>query len=208
MSRAAGYADFFPAAPSVIAEKERAARERAAQDAYMKDPPRGTLGTSNGNIDVSYKASSNRVGSILTPNTTTSSPPAVLSPTNRYDAPLRNDAPVGDPPPPSIMTPKATPPASSDPTKKNLKCTYDPELEPKGALKKSKKPIYRVNGEGVCLHCFTINTTRWIAKNLRLGNGGRCQGPPIREAIPRRKHRPPTQQENPSNSFIRTAMAL
>ncbi|KAF8472784.1 hypothetical protein BDZ91DRAFT_449929 [Kalaharituber pfeilii] len=150
MSRAAGYADFFPAAPSVIAEKERIARERArAQEAVYV--ARGAATTTSTSIDTSYKnsASSNRVGSILTPTTTTSSPPAVLSPANRYDASARVDTHSHGDLPPQVMTPKATPPASSDLTKNNMKCIYDPELEAKGVPRRSKKPIYRINGEGV-----------------------------------------------------------
>lgn len=153
MSRAAGYADFFPAAPSVIAEKERVARERArAQDAYLKATPNGATNVITSSVDSSSKGSAqpNRVGANLTPNTTTSSPPVTLSPMSRYDGFARNDSLSNGDAAASIMTPKATPPASSGPTKKNMKCTYDPDLEPKGGLKKSKKPIYRLNGEGVC----------------------------------------------------------
>ncbi|KAF8428145.1 hypothetical protein EV426DRAFT_328756 [Tirmania nivea] len=150
MSRAAGFADFFPAAPSVIAEKERVAREQArAQDAYLHDT---SSRVSNADVKTSHTGSgpSNRVGAILTPNTTTSSPPVALSPANRYDGSGRNDVhSIGDGPPVPIMTPNATPPAFSDPSKQNMKCTYDPELEAKGMPKKHKKPQYRTNGEGV-----------------------------------------------------------
>lgn len=152
MSRAAGFADFFPAAPSVIAERERVAREQArAQDVYFHDTANGV---SNTNIDTSHTHSvpSNRVSNILTPTTTTSSPPVSLSPTSRYDGTVRNGVHTnGDVPPAPIMTPNATPPAFSDPSKQNMKCTYDPELEPRGMPKKHKKPQYRINGEGVCV---------------------------------------------------------
>src|SRR5690606_38529809 len=135
MSRAAGYADFFPAAPSVIAAKERIARERAqAEDPYSKEEPRGapTSNDTNGANDTSTKGV-NRNTSILTPNTTTSSPPAALSPhsSNRYDQPPNGSHPVeegGN----TFITPKATPPAHLE-SVRNLKCIYDPELLPKGA---------------------------------------------------------------------------
>lgn len=155
MSRAAGFADFFPAAPSVIAERERVAREQArAQDTYLQDITNGTTGISKAGIDISHtgSAASKRVGAILTPNTTTSSPPIALSPTNRYDGSARHEIhPTVDAPPALMMTPNATPPAFSDPSKQNMKCTYDPELEPRGIPKKHKKPQYRINGEGVSL---------------------------------------------------------
>ncbi|KAF8451508.1 hypothetical protein BGX38DRAFT_1091722 [Terfezia claveryi] len=150
MSRAAGFADFFPAAPSVIAEKERVAKEQArAQDAYLHD---ASNRVSNVDVNASHTGSGplNRVGTILTPNTTTSSPPVALSPANRYDGSGRSDVHSnGDGPAVPIMTPNATPPAFSDPSKQNMKCTYDPELEAKGMPKKHKKPQYRINGEGV-----------------------------------------------------------
>ena len=157
MSRAAGYADFFPAAPSVLAEKERAAaRERARpHDQYAKDVPRGASTTSNSNHDSSYKSSSvsGRVPSILTPSTSTSSPPAVFSPTanQSYEGTSRNSLNNDATSQQEMMTPKATPPACADPTKKNMKCIFDPELQPKsGGVRKNQRPVYRINGEGVC----------------------------------------------------------
>ncbi|KAI5804187.1 hypothetical protein DFH27DRAFT_610221 [Peziza echinospora] len=155
MSRAAGYADFFPAAPSVLAEKERAAAREQARphDPYAKDVPRGASNTSNPNHDSPYKSSSvsGRVASILTPSTSTSSPPAVFSPTTNpsYEGTSRNGVNNDATSQQEIMTPKATPPACADPTKKNMKCIFDPELQKSGGLRKGQKPIYRINGEGV-----------------------------------------------------------
>ena len=169
MSRAAGFADFFPAAPSVIAEKERVAREQArAQDAYLHD---ASNKVSNSDVNTSHAGSGppNRVGAILTPNTTTSSPPVALSPANRYDGSGRSDVHFnGDGPPVPIMTPNATPPAFSDPSKQNMKCTYDPELEAKGMPKKHKKPQYRINGEGVCFHDLALRYMGELAKQISL----------------------------------------
>ena len=161
MSRAAGFADFFPAAPSVLAEKERARERALAKDAHTKDATTrgaaGTAGTSNASIYDSYKTdtSSKRVSSILTPNNSTSPPSTQLSPSSisRPDVSARPDAHSHvDVPPPLITTPKATPPAHTNPNRKDMKCTYDPELQPKGFPRAFRKPIYRINGgDEVCI---------------------------------------------------------
>lgn len=193
MSRA-GYADFFPAAPSVLAEKKaQAERERARQRTHReynndRDSSNGTLSatsltsttsTSTNNSSTATSAStftksllpthllhsSNR-----TPTVSSPSPPVLPSPPigTRHSLPPRPQVSVvqsyipNEPPPPpphspTLPTPKATPPAArSDSAKRNWKVKYDPQLEKKGAPKKSKDTIVRFDGEGVCVYIFVF----------------------------------------------------
>lgn len=174
MSRA-GYADFFPTAPSVLASKkaqaDRDAREKArqlqqrevsrrqAQTALHDDYVRDTSGVRSAG---SASSTSTATGSVptyllaqnLTPSTSNSSPPAQLSPANgaKTDVQVRSAALAGShrDAPPAIPTPKATPPAAPAPPSnrpKNYLITYDPFLE-KDA-KKHSQPTYRFNGDGV-----------------------------------------------------------
>lgn len=170
MSRAAGYADFFPAAPSVLAEKERAARQHRTRDHGVYDKLRGVSSA----LHAPTTQSTNTGASALTPNTSTSSPPPLPSPssTNRHDSLVRS---TGDNKKEkshsAIMTPKATPPAkpesNPDPPPTNLKCIYDPELAPKGTPKRSKRPLYRTNGEGVGLVFLSPSHTRQRGHSLK-----------------------------------------
>jgi len=154
MSRA-GYADFFPSAPSVLAKKaqaERAAKEREkakrrAHDEYDRDIS-GARSAGSTTSAASIPAHSN---SQLTPATSSLSPPE-SSP--RAASKAERLPPVEtykEPPRPTIPTPKATPPAAvkPEPLEQNCRIKYDPVLDKDPASRKGKQPIYRYEGEGV-----------------------------------------------------------
>ncbi|KAF8252699.1 histone H3-K4 methyltransferase Set1 [Wilcoxina mikolae CBS 423.85] len=155
MSRA-GYADFFPAAPSVLAKKaqaERVAKEKKekakarAHEEYDRDIS-GARSAGSTTSAASIPAHSN---SQLTPATSSSSPPESsprattkaerLPPVETYKEPSR----------PTIPTPKATPPAAvkPEPLERNCRIKYDPALDKDSVSRKGKQPIYRYEGEGV-----------------------------------------------------------
>jgi histone-lysine N-methyltransferase SETD1 len=154
MSRA-GYAEFFPNAPSVVlakkAEAERVAREKArkAHEGYERD----ASGARSAASTTSSAASALTANSQLTPATSSSSPP---------DVSPRSVAKEKAPPPetsndqvrPAIPTPKATPPAVAKPAERNCRIKYDPFLDKDASAKKSKQPIYRYDGEGVRICIF------------------------------------------------------
>ncbi|KAI5795228.1 hypothetical protein EDC01DRAFT_77270 [Geopyxis carbonaria] len=152
MSRA-GYADFFPAAPSVLAKK-KAAEEKARRrqhDEYERDSSGSLSATSISTTTTISNGNSN-----LTPSTSNSSPPAHASPSTKVD--ITVSAVTQRDHPSALLTPKATPPAAAvplpamasqvkpDPTKHNMRIKYDPMLE-KG--EKGRHPLYRLDGEGV-----------------------------------------------------------
>jgi len=185
MSRA-GYADFFPAAPSVLAEKEKKKAQAEKQDRRARNVPDDYDRESNTilgrihssscapiSVGVSLPSGHLVTTSTLTPTTTSSSPPPpLLSPSagaaTKGDHPPSKSAAQSTstrepyplplppiPPPPAPLTPKSTPPAiKSDPSRRNWKVKYDPFLEKKGVPRKSKEPILRWDGEGVCIYLF------------------------------------------------------
>ncbi|TGZ78350.1 histone H3-K4 methyltransferase Set1 [Ascodesmis nigricans] len=159
MSRA-GYADFFPTAPSVLARKakdERLARWKSTQQAkqlqqtidedhqsiHAKDAPSSETATSTSTV------ASNASYTTLTPATSNSSPPAHASP-DKQSEPEHNAKP--EVPAPVLLTPKATPPAVSTPParkRRNCRITFDPVLEKDKIPELGKYPIYRWDGEGI-----------------------------------------------------------
>lgn len=155
MSRAAGYADFFPAAPSVLAKKaqaERAAKEKEKARRAHEEYDRDSSGAQSAGSTASAASVPTQSHLQLTPATSNSSPPDV-SPTKS------EKLSQADPPaPPSMLTPKATPPAVAKPDvrERNCRILYDPVLD-RGdppadkdtGAKKPRQPLYRYEGQGV-----------------------------------------------------------
>jgi len=166
MSRA-GYADFFPAAPSVLAKKAQAAKAAKEKvriqqhDDYDRDRDiSGALSagsTASSTTSIPTTAHSN---SQLTPATSSSSPPDV-SPQPATTSPnaevLTAEKEKKALPSlveqlqPAIPTPKATPPA---PQRRNCRVEYDPFLDEGPSAKRGGKVTYRYDGEGVCAYIF------------------------------------------------------
>ncbi|KAA8906398.1 hypothetical protein FN846DRAFT_717561 [Sphaerosporella brunnea] len=149
MSRA-GYAEFFPNAPSVVlakkAEAERAAREKArkAHDDYDRDAS-GALSAASTSSSATSVLTAN---SQLTPATSSSSPPDVSPRSTAKDKAAAAEI-VHDSARPAIPTPKTTPPAVVKPAERNCRIKYDPFLDKDTSAKKTKQLIYRYDGEGV-----------------------------------------------------------
>jgi histone-lysine N-methyltransferase SETD1 len=152
MSRA-GYADFFPAAPSVLAKKAQA--ERAAKEKAQKMHDEYESGALSAGSTASSSASiPSHVNLQLTPMTSSSSPPEASpgAATAKIDEqPVETYKELARP---TIPTPKATPPASAKPEvlERDCRIEYDPFLDKDLVRRKGKLPSYRYDGEGVSLY--------------------------------------------------------
>lgn len=171
MSRA-GYADFFPTAPSVLAKKAQAAKaakeKRRIQqhDEYCRDRDiSGALSAGSTASSTTSVPTTTQSNSQLTPATSSSSPPdgsprpATTSPNAEVSTTEKGKKALPPPieqPRPAIPTPKATPPA---PQRRNCRAGYDPFLDKNPAAKKSGKVTYRYDGEGVrlCISLFIFS---------------------------------------------------
>jgi histone-lysine N-methyltransferase SETD1 len=177
MSRA-GYADFFPAAPSVLAKKaeaERAAKEKARQVHVHDDYDRDATGV----LSIGSTASTSSVppshpNPTLTPSTSHSSPPTQVSPasvtaklesqtsatTTITNGDYKDPLPSAPPSSSSLLTPKATPPATSLKSEPQTKRDHQ-GMRARNELgdDRSKTPKQNkssTEAEGVCCYIFSF----------------------------------------------------
>lgn len=169
MSRA-GYADFFPTAPSVLAKKaqsEKLARWKSTQQAKQLQrshdedlpPTDASVAPSSESTTSTSTVTSTAAYTTLTPATSNSSPPTHTSPRKPPEPEhhVKAEAPV-----PALLTPKATPPAVPAPAvreRQHCRIIFDPILEKDKIPELGKYPIYRWDGEGVssCIFFFSFS---------------------------------------------------